>query len=58
MGVVSAHTETAFETAIEQGLVAMDGYQKRKPVDYDEALALFPDDVIGFIQDSQPKRWT
>ncbi len=52
-----AFTETAFESAIEQGLVAAGGYRKRYATDYDEALALFPDDVIGFIQDSQPKRW-
>jgi type I restriction enzyme R subunit len=51
------YTETAFETAIEQGLLASGGYQKHQPTDYDEALALFPNDVISFIQDSQPKRW-
>jgi type I restriction enzyme R subunit len=54
---MSAHTETAFETAIERGLLATGGYQKRAPTDYDEALALFPDDVISFIRDSQTKRW-
>lgn len=52
-----AYTETAFEAAIEQGLLATGGYQKHQPNDYDETLALFPDDVIGFIQHSQPKRW-
>lgn len=52
-----AYTETAFEAAIEQSLLTSGGYQQRKPTDYDESLALFPDDVIGFIQESQPKRW-
>lgn len=51
------HTEHAFETAIEAGLLGSGGYQKRAPADFDEALALFPTDVIGFLRDSQPARW-
>lgn len=39
-------------------MLATGGYEKRAPTAYVEALALFPDDVIGFIQDSQPKRWS
>src|SRR5690625_2594264 len=54
---MSAHTETDFEAAIEQGLVATGGYQTRTAADYDEALALFPGDVIGFLQDSQAAKW-
>lgn len=54
---MSGHTEHAFETAIEAGLVASGGYVRRAPSDYDEALALFPADVTGFIRDSQPTRW-
>lgn len=54
---MSSHSEHAFETAIEAGLLASGGYQKRSAADYDEALALFPADVIGFIRDSQPTRW-
>ena len=50
-------TERDFETAIEEELVATGGYEKRKPTDFDEALALFPDDVIGFLKDSQSDRW-
>lgn len=53
-----SYTETAFEAAIEQELVARGGYAKRKPADFDEATALFPADVIGFIRDSQPERWS
>lgn len=52
-----SHTEHAFETAIEAGLLASGAYQKRAPADFDEALALFPSDVTGFIRDSQPARW-
>lgn len=51
------HTEHAFETAIEAGLLASGGYVKRAPSDFDESLALFPADVLGFVQDSQPARW-
>lgn len=51
-----AYTETAFEAAIEQGLLTGGGYRKHQPSEYDEALALFPDDVIGFIQDGRSKR--
>lgn len=51
------HTERAFESAIEHGLVSGDRYQKRAPSAFDPATALFPKDVIGFIRDSQPQRW-
>ncbi|WP_301541338.1 type I restriction endonuclease subunit R [Xanthomonas euvesicatoria] len=54
---MSGHTEQAFETAIEVGLLGSGGYQKRQPADYDETVALFPADVIGFLKDSQPTRW-
>ncbi|MDE0678724.1 MAG: type I restriction endonuclease [Gammaproteobacteria bacterium] len=51
------HTEYAFETAIEVGLTRSGGYEKRIPKAYDEALALFPDDITGFLKDSQPVKW-
>lgn len=51
------HTERDFETAIEKGLVGSGGYRQGDPKAYDPAIALFPDDVIGFIRDSQPARW-
>ena len=54
---MSSHTEHAFEAAIEAGLTSSGGYEKRNPNTYDEALALFPDDVIGFLQESQPAKW-
>ena len=51
------HSELAFETAIEAGLISAGGYTKRDASAYDETLALFPDDVIGFLQDSQAAKW-
>ena len=43
--------------AIEARLTSTGGYGKRSPNAFDEALSLFPDDVSGFLQDSQPKKW-
>ena len=54
---MSAHTERDFETAIEAGLTSFGGYEKRSPSTYDEALALFPTDVTGFLEESQPAKW-
>ena len=54
---MSGHTERDFETAIEVGLTSSGGYEARKPSAYDEALALFPDDVTGFLMESQQARW-
>jgi type I restriction enzyme, R subunit len=51
------HTERAFETAIEAGLVGAGGYAKRVSGDFDEGLALFPEDVTGFLRESQPAKW-
>ncbi|NVN05738.1 type I restriction endonuclease subunit R [Asaia spathodeae] len=54
---MAGHTEHAFESAIEHGLIIADLYQRRSPDTFDPAVALFPDDVIGFIRDSQSARW-
>ena len=54
---MAGHTERAFETAIEAELTSSGGYEKRSPHAFDEALALFPDDVSGFLKDSQPAKW-
>ncbi|MDR6190599.1 type I restriction enzyme R subunit [Agrobacterium pusense] len=54
---MAGHTEIDFETAIEAGLIGSGGYAKRAPTAYDEGLALFPDDVTGFLKDSQPAKW-
>lgn len=54
---MAGHSELAFEIAIEAGLTGAGGYEKRDATTYDETLALFPDDVIGFLQDSQAAKW-
>ena len=54
---MSSHTERAFETAIEAELTSSGGYEERNPNAFDEELALFPDDVSGFLKDSQPTKW-
>jgi len=53
----AAHTERAFEAAIEAGLTGTGGYESRNPDVYDEVLALFPADVVGFLEESQPTNW-
>ena len=55
---MAGHTETHFENAIELGLITQGGYTKRSPKDFDEALALFPNDVVAFLKESQPNRWS
>ena len=54
---MSSHTERDFEIAIEVGLTSSAGYETRNPSDYDEVLALFPDDASGFLKGSQPAKW-
>jgi len=54
---MSGQTERDFETAIEAGLTSFGGYEKRSPSAYDETLALFPADVTGFLEESQPAKW-
>jgi len=53
-----AHTELAFEEAIEHGLTMRGGYTKRNPAEYDKERALFPADVCGFLRESQPNKWS
>jgi type I restriction enzyme, R subunit len=54
---MSGHSEHAFETAIEYGLTTSGGYEKRAPSAWDETRALFPEDVTGFLRESQASRW-
>ena len=55
---MSGHTERDFEAAIEAELTSSGGYEKRLPSSFDEALALFPNDVAGFLKNSQPAKWS
>ena len=51
------HKETNFENIIEKELLDLSGYQKGNPSDYDPETALFPKEIINFIQTTQPKQW-
>ncbi|MBE2893919.1 type I restriction endonuclease subunit R [Spirabiliibacterium falconis] len=52
------HTEYDFENEIEQSLLTEGGYLQGQARSYDKSTALFPDDVVAFIQTTQPKLWT
>lgn len=52
-----SHTEAAFETAIEGHLVTAGGYEKGDREAFDPQRGLFPQDVLAFIQGTQPKEW-
>ncbi|MEI7694783.1 MAG: hypothetical protein WCI64_03915 [Chlorobium sp.] len=49
------HKESNFEQSTEQSLLQHGGYSKGDPLAYDKKLALFPDEVVAFVQDSQPE---
>ncbi|HDQ44505.1 MAG TPA: hypothetical protein ENN17_03260 [bacterium] len=51
------YTEHAFETAIEHHLTTAGGYEKGDRDAFDPVRALFPSDVIAFIQATQPREW-
>lgn len=54
---LAMHKEIDFENDIEIALTSQGGYQKGEPKDYDAEYALFPNEVIQFIQTTQPKIW-
>ena len=51
------HKEIDFENDIEQSLITSGGYEKGDPNTYDAETALFPADVVAFVQKTQPKIW-
>ena len=51
------YNEKAFENAIEAELLASGGFGKGDQDAYDPARALFPDEIVGFIRDTQPSEW-
>lgn len=53
---MSITQEKAFEAAIETHLLG-NGWGKVAPGGYDRKLGLFPDELIAFVKDSQPKAW-
>ena len=50
-------TEKDFEHEIERCLLAEGGYVQGKNSEYNKETALFEEDVIAFIQATQPKHW-
>jgi len=52
------HIEIDFENEIENALVSAGGYQKRDKKEYDPEAALFPSDVVAFVQKTQPQIWS
>ena len=50
------YTERKFENHIEYELEES-GYKKRKTDSYDKDLCSIPEDLIGFIKDTQPKQY-
>ena len=50
------HSEAAFETVIEAHLLAH-GYVAIAGAGFDRQHAIFPDTVLGFIRETQPKEW-
>jgi len=51
------HTETAFESAIEEHLLTQGGYRKRTTNTFDPELCLDTEVFLKFIQETQPKEW-
>lgn len=54
--MTEVHTEGAFEELIESNLLT-NGYRGVHHSKYDTERALFVDELIGFIDERQPKPW-
>jgi hypothetical protein len=55
--MADTHTESAFEASIVDHLVEHGGYLKGDPNLFDRERAIFAEDVIGFIKETQPQLW-
>lgn len=53
----SQTNERAFETYVEEILLARGGWKSGSNVEWDKDRALFPAQVFAFIADTQPKLW-
>ncbi len=53
-GVAGAHLESVLENEIAEHLAANDWLYSPTDAGYDRELALFPEDVLGWLEDSQP----
>ncbi|NUQ23727.1 MAG: type I restriction endonuclease subunit R [Saprospiraceae bacterium] len=50
-------TEHTFESALVESLITEGGYTQGNAQDYSPELGMFKNEVIHFLQQSQPKRW-
>ena len=53
---MASASEFAFQNEIIQQLVA-NGWLLGKSENYNRELALYEEDVLGFVQDTQPEQW-
>lgn len=53
---MNLHKEIKFEEELVAHLVSH-GWTEGDPARYDRGLALYPDDLIGWLQETQPKEW-
>ncbi len=51
------HTESAFERLIVAELAGPGGWDEGDPRGYDSQAGLYPEDAVGFIVDTQSKKW-
>jgi len=51
------HRERAFEAAIEHHLLTLAGYATGDPATFDRERALFPGELLAFVQETQPETW-
>jgi type I restriction enzyme R subunit len=48
--------ELIFQNEVVAQMVA-GGWKRGRAENYDRALALYPEDVIGFVKETQPEQW-
>ncbi|WP_026378172.1 type I restriction endonuclease subunit R [Aestuariimicrobium kwangyangense] len=53
---MSVHLESSFEANIEAHLV-QHGWTSLPATGYDRTLGLFPEEMLAFVRESQPKQW-
>ena len=53
---IRRHSEAAFETVIEAHLLG-NGYVPVAEEGFDRERAIFPETILGFIRETQPKAW-
>lgn len=51
------HKEANFEAELEQSLLEEGGYLQGSPDEYDPERALFPKEILAFVEATQPAAW-